>query len=186
MNTVIDLIKSRVSCPKLGGNAPSEDELEQILFCAMRAPDHARLKPWHFHVVKGEALNRLGGVFADAVLAQDSEVSEDKVAKCRNMPLRAPMMIVAVCEPINNPKVPEQEQVLAVGAAIQNMQIAISSLNYGSIWRTGDMAESQIVKDAFGLSKEGVIVGFVYIGQPEKQPTLQVSNVSDYSSFWTG
>ena len=186
MNTVIDLIKSRVSCPKLGGNAPSEAELDQILSCALRAPDHARLKPWHFHVVKGDALKRLGDVFAAAARSQDKNVSEDKVTKCRNMPLRAPMMIVAVCEPINNPKVPESEQSLAVGAAIQNMQIAISSLGYGSIWRTGEMAESNVVKEAFGLTTNGSIVGFVYVGQPDKKPTLQVNNVADYSSNWLG
>ena len=63
MNTIIDLIKQRVSCPKLAGNAPSEQELHEILACALRAPDHGRLKPWHFHIVQGDARNKLGYVF---------------------------------------------------------------------------------------------------------------------------
>jgi nitroreductase len=183
MNRVIDLIRSRVSCPKLGGLAPNKEELEAILSCAVRAPDHARLKPWHFHVVQGDALVRLGNVFANEAEA-DGCGAVDKLTKCRNMPLRAPMMIVAVCEPALNSKVPIEEQVLAVGAAIQNMQIAISSLDYGSIWRTGVMAESAQVKEAFGLSAQGSIVGFVYVGQPEKRPAQQKPNLEDYYSNW--
>jgi len=185
MNTIIDLIKHRVSCPKLGGKAPSEQELQAILSCALRAPDHARLKPWHFHVIQGEALGRLGDVFAKAAQANGS-LAADKLTKCKNMPLRAPMLIVAVCEPVLNPKVPASEQILAVGAAIQNMQIAISSLDYGSIWRTGEMAESSVVKEAFGLSEQGSIVGFVYVGQPDKVPALQKPNLDDYYSNWEG
>jgi nitroreductase len=185
MNTVINLIKQRVSCPKLSGSGPNEQELQQILACGLRAPDHARLKPWHFHIVQGDARDRLGEVFQLSAKTAGVE-SADKLLKCRNMPLRAPMMIVAVCEPTLNSKVPVAEQVLAVGAAIQNMQIAISSLEYGSIWRTGDMAESKLVKEAFGLSDAGSIVGFVYVGQPDKKPAPQNPNVADGFSHWQG
>lgn len=185
MNTVIDLIKQRVSCPKLTGNAPSGQQLQEILACAMRAPDHARLKPWHFHVVQGSARNVLGELFEKSAKESGVELA-DKLLKCRNMPLRAPMIIVATCEPVINSKVPAKEQVLAVGAAIQNMQIAISSLEYGSIWRTGDMAESSIVKKSFGLSEAGSIVGFVYVGEPEKKPLMQAPNVEDGFSYWKG
>lgn len=183
MNSVIELVKHRVSCPKLAGVAPSDEELNEIFACAVRAPDHARLKPWHFHVVRGQAREKLGELFVREAQANGVSI-EDKLIKCRNMPLRAPLLVVAVCEPTINPKVPAQEQVLAVGAAIQNMQIAISSLGYGSIWRTGDMAESQVVKDAFGLSEQGSIVGFVYIGQPVKKPVLQTPDVNAYVSEW--
>jgi nitroreductase len=183
MNKVIDLIKQRVSCPKLAGEAPSEQELHEILACALRAPDHARLKPWHFHVVQGEARYKLGDLFEKSAKESGVELT-DKLLKCRNMPLRAPMLVVATCEPTLNTKVPVEEQVLAVGAAIQNMQIAISSLEYGSIWRTGEMAQSKLVKDAFGLSAAGSIVGFVYIGQPEKTPAMQAPNIEDKFSHW--
>jgi nitroreductase len=185
MNTVIDLIKQRVSCPKLAGKAPSEPELHEILACALRAPDHARLKPWYFHVVQGEARNKLGAVFKKAAKVSGVELA-DKLSKCQNMPLRAPMIIVAVCEPTLNLNISIEEQVLAVGAAIQNMQIAISSLEYGSIWRTGEMAESKIVKDAFGLSEAGSIVGFVYVGEPEKKPAVQTPNILNKFSHWEG
>jgi len=149
----------------------------------MRAPDHARLKPWRFHVVEGEALVSLGQVFEDAA-SESGAVAEDKLTKCRNMPLRAPLMIVAVCEPITTPKVPALDQVLAVGAAVQNMQLAISSLGYGSIWRTGEMATSEVVKKAFNVSSEGEIVGFLYVGTPEKPMTPPETPFEQYVTKW--
>lgn len=185
MNTVIDLIKNRASCPKLTGAGLTPSQIEQVMACAVRAPDHGRLKPWHFHLVQGDARIKLGHIFAQSAALKGS-APDSKISKCRNMPLRAPMLIVAVCEPVENAKVPVMEQVLAVGAAIQNMQIAISSLGLGSIWRTGEMVESDLVKDAFNVSKKGSIVGFVYVGQPEKAPTTQQPNIHEYFTHWEG
>ena len=182
MNTVIELLQNRVSCPKLVAPAPNRDELQQILACAVRAPDHARLKPWYYHVIQGKALNELGELFASTIDANN--VAQDKLEKTRQMPQRAPLMIVAVCEPQENAKVPAMEQILAVGASIQNMQVAISSLGYGSIWRTGDMAHAKAVKQHFGLSDQGEIVGFIYVGTPDKLPSKPNSSINEYVKYW--
>jgi len=173
-NPVIHTILSRTSSPKLIEPGPTTDQLDAILACAQRAPDHARLKPWAFWLVQGEDRNTLGELFANAALADNPDSPSAKIEKCRAMPLRAPLLIVATCEPTATPKVPNYEQQLAVGAAIQNMQIAIASLGLGSIWRTGEMAEHPLVKTAFNLSEQGSIVGFLYVGTPEK-PTVPQS-----------
>ena len=184
-NQVIRTILDRVSSPKLTEPGPSNEQLEDILKCALRAPDHARLKPWKFWTLQDQALADLGHIFAKACLDANPDAPEDKVLKCQNMPLRAPLMIVATCEPTTTPKVPDYEQELAVGAAIQNMQIAISSLGLGSIWRTGEMAESARVKHAFGLSERGKIIGFVYIGTPEKPLAPQTVEIGSQVESWT-
>lgn len=164
MNSVIELLQKRASSPKLDAPAPSQKEIEQILRCGLRAPDHGRLKPWRFHIVQGAQLAELGHLFAEVAEAKDKNPA--KVEKSRNMPLRAPLMIVATCHPYENGKIPVSEQILAVGAAIQNMQVAISSLGYGSIWRTGEFAYEEKVKHAFDVPEQGEIVGFLYIGTP--------------------
>lgn len=181
MNTVIQTIQNRVSSPRLKAPAPTDTELNEILLCAMRAPDHARLKPWKYHVVSGEGLMKLGEVFASCA---GVDAPQDKVEKCRNMPKRAPLMLVAVCEPQENAKVPAMEQILAVGAGIQNMQIAINSLGYSSIWRTGDMAHAQAVKEYFGVSDSGEIVGFLYIGTAEKALQTPSLSLDGYVQYW--
>ncbi len=162
---------------------PNKEEMQQILACGLRAPDHGRLRPWKFHLVAEGARSKLGEVFAEAVI-NHGETVQAKIEKCRNMPLRAPLMLVAVCEPLTDHKIPVTDQLLAVGAAVQNMQVAISALGYGSIWRTGDMALAKEVKDAFAVSESGVIVAFLYIGTPEKRPVTPEVRVEDYLSHW--
>ncbi len=143
MNTVIDLIKQRVSYPKLTGNAPSGQQLQEILACAMRAPDHARLKPWHFHVVQGSARDVLGELFEESAKESGVELV-DKLLRYRNMPMRAPMIIVATCEPVTNQRYLAKEQILAVGGCnFKICKLRISSLEYGSIWRTGEYGRSR-------------------------------------------
>ncbi len=183
MNSIIDLIKNRVSCPRLTEPAPSEAEMVEVYSCAMRAPDHARLKPWKYHVVQGTARETLGEVFAQVAKA-NGDCSDAKIDKCRNMPLRSPLMVVAVCEPQTNNKVPELEQLLSVGAGVQNMQLAISALGYGSVWRTGEMAEAPLVKEAFNVSEKGRIVAFLYVGTPEKTPNKPEVAIDDYVNHW--
>ena len=162
---------------------PSEAQIKQIFACGLRAPDHGRLRPWKYHVVQGLAREKLGEVFAEVAM-ESGDCSHAKIDKCRNMPLRSPLMIVAVCEPQANNKVPELEQLLSVGAGVQNMQIAISSLGFGSVWRTGEMAEAKQVKEAFNVSDKGHIVAFLYVGTPEKEPNKPELNADQYVKTW--
>ena len=48
--------------------APEGERLERILAAGASAPDHGRLRPWRFLVIRGEARHRLGEVFANALL----------------------------------------------------------------------------------------------------------------------
>ena len=76
------------------------------------------------------------------------------------------MLIVVVAEPKAHPKVPEVEQVVAVGAAIQNLWLAAHSMGYGAAWKTGSHAYDAGVKSALGLRAADQIIGFVHIGRP--------------------
>jgi nitroreductase len=178
----IDALQQRTSSPRLIEPAPSEAELEIIYKSGLRAPDHGMLRPWHFLVVKGEAREKLGELFADS-LNPDSE--EDKT-KLRNAPMRAPIVIVAVAEIQEHPKVPPVEQITATAAAIQNMSVAIHALGYSSIWRTGKAAFDVGVKEALGFSAKDEIVGFLYVGTPTVQRDIPENKVEDYFKEWSG
>lgn len=176
MSKVISAIQSRVSQPRVGPPAPNRQQVETLLTCAVRAPDHGRMKPWRFVVMTGQALNRLGAAFEQAGLASDPAADEAKRARWREMPLRAPMIIVTIARIRPNPKVPDWEQVAAVAAATQNIQLAAVELGFGVMWRTGDMAAAPAVRDYFGLGPADQIVGFLYIGTPEveaREPEFQ-------------
>ncbi len=51
----LDVLQQRVSVPRLGGDVPSKDVLQNIFKAALRVPDHAQLRPWRFLLISGDS-----------------------------------------------------------------------------------------------------------------------------------
>ena len=95
------------------------------------------------------------------------------------------MVIVVIASPKANLKVPEIEQVISTGAAVQNMITAAYAQNVGAIWRTGDYAYDRNVMDGLGLRQDEKIVGFLYLGTMEfTPPPAPEVEVSEYFVNW--
>jgi nitroreductase len=166
----IDLLLTRASNPKLGEPAPDEDTLRLALRAAVRAPDHGLMRPWRLLVIRGPARERLGRVLRDALLQRKPDASAAELEKELNKPLRAPLLLIVSARIQQNPKVPEVEQVLAAGAAAQNILLALHARGYAGMWRTGPAAYDANVKRALGLEPTDAIVGFIYAGTPRLPP----------------
>jgi nitroreductase len=160
---VLSALEARRSAKKLTEPAPTRAQLEQILRAGANAPDHGRLRPWRFIVLSGAALDRLGELMADTVRDKTPNASPEQLAKERAKAFRAPVIIAAAVKVTRN-KIPEVEQVLAAGAAVENMFLAARALGYGAMWKTGDVAYSPKVKEYLGLAADDHIVAFLYIG----------------------
>lgn len=182
---IIDQIISRQSRPKLGAPAPSEDQVKLAVRAGIRAPDHGKLRPWRFVALTGDALTKLGEAFIKAKEIELGELTEQQEQKFKKMPTRAPLILVALAEMKEHPKVPPIEQVIAVGCAVQNMQLAFDALGFGSMWRTGDLAFNEDVKRYFDLAEKDQIVGFLYVGTPEgPEKELVESDITEVLDFW--
>jgi nitroreductase len=188
--TVMDAIEaltSRRSPVKLVDPAPSDEEVSGILEAAIRAPDHGRLRPWRFIILRGAARERLGDVLAAALRARAPDVPDDVVQRERQKPLRAPLVIVAAAALQEGHKIPIVEQMLAAGAATQNIMVAAHAMGFGAMWRTGDGAYDAKVKVALGLKPEDAIVGFVYLGTPAGRTPIPPDEpgVREFMREWT-
>jgi nitroreductase len=84
---------------------------------ACPAPDHGRLRPWRFVVIRGSGLERLGDVFAKAHAAREPEADGEALERTRVKPLRAPLIVAMMSSPKPSPKVPGWEQVASAAAA---------------------------------------------------------------------
>ena len=177
----LQFLQARVSVSKLQSPAPNDQVLLEVFKAASRAADHGLLKPWRFLIIKNHALTSLGDLFANAAKKNDPDISPSVVEKCRNMPLRAPMIIVAIARCQLHPKVPKHEQLISCGAAVQNMLNAFFVLGFGAIWRTGEMACDNYINQELGLGEGEEIVGFVYVGTPlqafPNPPEIDVSKL---------
>ncbi|HET6223906.1 MAG TPA: nitroreductase [Dongiaceae bacterium] len=167
MSTLEQLL-SRVSVhPQLlGAPAPTAAHLDAILDAALRAPDHGRLRPWRFLLIRGVARARRGEVFAAALAARDPGATEPMLQRECARPLSAPLVIAIAAEIRADHPVPEIEQLLSTGAAAMNMLNAIHALGYGGMWVTGANAYDPNVRAALGLNAAGRLVGFLYVGTP--------------------
>jgi nitroreductase len=165
-NSVIETIVSRSSTKKFSDEAVSRDDIEAMLTAAVRAPDHGMLAPWRFIVLQGESRAILGSAMSAALRSRMPEADAETLDREASKAWRSPVLIVVVAEPKAHPKVPEVEQLVAVGAAIQNLWLAAHSMGYGAAWKTGSHAYDSGVKNALGLRPEDHVIGFVHVGHP--------------------
>ena len=178
-------LHSRNSSPRLTGSV-GPAILDDIIKAGLRAPDHAQLRPWRLLVVEGEGREELGALFARAKQARDPGLSPLQLGKLKAKPLRAPLVLVVAARVVEHPKVPEIEQLLSAGAAMQNMLLAAHALGLGAMWRTGEMAYDPVVHEGLGFDRNEKIVGFLYIGEVEgKRKPLPMLNVDDFVTRWT-
>lgn len=160
----IEVITHRVSPAQLTEPGPTPDQLQAILAAGARAPDHGKMQPWRFLLIEGEARQRFGEVMAQSLQRREPDAPQGKLDAERKKALRAPLMIVVSATVRENPKVPDVEQVVAAGAAAQNMMLAAHALGLGAFWRTGPTAYDPEVKRALGIAEGDTIIGFIYLG----------------------
>lgn len=185
MNQFLQFLQQRNSAPKLTEPAPSALELKEIFRAALRAPDHAWLRPWRFITIAGERRRVFGELLEQCLLQRMPAADEAACAKARNAPLRAPLLVVPVVSLSPHPKVPAVEQRLSAGCAAHAVLLAAEACGYAGIWRTGDAAFDRAVMSGLGLADSEEIIGFLYLGTREgnAKPLPQL-DTADFVSNW--
>jgi len=158
-------ILTRNSPRELTTPIPSKDEMHEIYEAALRAPDHAWLRPSRFIEFTGKGLDRLSKIFTEFA-EQIEDVTPMQMEKYKSAPYRAPMIIVLVTKIAEHPKVPAIEQMLSTAAAGQNLLLALHAKNYAGMWRTGKLAFNKKIIESLDLSAEHEIIGYLYVGTP--------------------
>jgi nitroreductase len=163
----LQFLLQRQSCGALGAPAPEGEALRLIVQAALRVPDHQRLHPYEFIIATGEGLQRLGAIMQRAAIAAGKP--DDVVQRAIRMPGRAPMVITVVATPKPYDGVPVFDQQLAAGCAVMAMQMAARALGFGGLWRSGWFMYDRGLHAELGLRDEDQIVGFLYVGTPQRE-----------------
>lgn len=184
LQAVHDNIHHRQSTGNLVEPAPNAQQLEFAFQAALTAPDHHRLKPTRFIVVTAEARAAFGELLSQA-LADLGEIDPIQIDRVKQHPFRAPLLVLAVTQFQAHPKVPYFEQTLSSGAAIQNFLLSMQAQGFSSIWRSGAVVESALLKKALGLKPYDLIAGIIYLGTAVKAiaPRGEI-NSQEYVSVW--
>jgi nitroreductase len=183
----VKLLLERASAVKLQDPGPTEEELDTILRSALRAPDHGRLRPWHFVVISGEDRARFGMLLAESLKAREPNVAQETLDREHQKALRAPVILVVAARIKPSERIPEVEQIVSAGAAAEHIMLAAQALGYGAMWRTGAPAYDARVKEGLGLHATDAIIGIMYLGTPASAPReLPRFELGDFVTRWRG
>ena len=185
-SSILSLLKTRRSGrPRdLAEPGPSEAQLHEILSIASRVPDHGKLAPWRFVIVRKEDRGAFEQLLHRAYRVDHPEPGRLEIEASQRFAHQAPALIVALFKPVESSKIPLWEQQLSCGAALMNLLTATHALGFAGGWVTGWAAYSEEVRRAFAKGDE-VIAGFVFIGTPaaelEERPRPALEDVA---SVW--
>ena len=174
MKDVINFLQSRrsVTAKNMNSSFVTDDDLNNILSCGIRVPDHGALTPWILTVIKDEARYRIGNkILAPEFKLNNPDASKEEIEYERNRFIRASVVIGVLSKPVSHPKIPLWEMELSAGAVCANLLIAAQSLGYAAQWLTEWYSYNKImIKEIGGDPKTNKIAGFIYIGDKVKQP----------------
>ena len=79
----LEVLLSRQSVSALQEPAPDDSDLALILEAGLRAPDHGRLRPWRFVLIRGAARAAFAEVLVDALRNREPDPPEALVERQR-------------------------------------------------------------------------------------------------------
>lgn len=177
----LDAIRGRRSIRDFRPEPIPTETIQRLLEFGIWAPNHRLTEPWRFTIIGPETKAALSHALAEDTIAgmpstsppldpdRRAAIEENVTRKFRSKP----SVVAVTSRRSDNTKV-QQENLAAVAAAIENVQLAAWAQGIGIQWATGPVTH---LPDTFRLlgadPSEEVMVGFLYLGIPAAVPPLQ-------------
>ena len=159
-NTTVNDIMSRTSIRKYTDEPISDADMETLLRAGMAAPSCCNIQPWHFIVVKDQAVRQqMADAFGPAKPAA-----------------KAPAVIIVCGDMQIMRESPVKDNtdywVCDACAATENILIAANSLQLGGVWMGVWPMKNRISKlqDILGLPEYIIPLNMIALGHPAEQP----------------
>lgn len=174
INSVIANRKSIYPYQYEAGAKVADEIIWQVLENANHAPNHKKTEPWRFTVFTGAGLQKFADLQVQLVQKHNPAINEIKIKKLSEYPLMA-SHIIAIGMKRSPGRLPEVEEILAVGCAIENMFLTTTAYGLGSYLSTGGITYIDEAKSHFNLSEDDKLIGFFYIGIKKDLPAMPVN-----------
>ncbi len=167
--SVLDLIKSRRSVPKMRPDPVARDVLEQMLEAAVWAPNHRMTEPWRFYVLTGDAKRRFAEIRRRFRAATFPDPQAPEAVKALERvyqdTISTPALIVATVHLAADEEIRE-EDVAATFIGVQNMLLVAAELGVGTYMRTGALLRDPELRALLGVEDDRRVLAVLYIGYP--------------------
>ncbi len=169
INTIVQKRRSIYPYQYEAGAKVDDAIIWQILNNANCAPNHKKTAPWRFTVFSGEGLQYFASLQVSLYKKHHGEENKIKIQKLADYPLMA-SHVIAIGLKRTEGKLPEIEEVLAVGCAIENMYLTATAHGLGCYLTTGGITYMEEAKKHFDLDDNDKLIGFFYVGKIKDQP----------------
>ena len=174
MKNVINFLKTRrsVTAKNMVSGFVGDNDLNNILSCGVRVPDHGALNPWKIVVIKDERLEKFDKeVILKEFLRENPNASEKEIEIESSRLQRGGVVLAVLSTPIEHPKIPKWEMQLSSAAVCMNLLSCAQSKGYAAQWITEWYAYNKVVIEKLGGDfNRDKISGFIYIGQQSEPP----------------
>ena len=165
MASVFDALHERRSSSKVSDEAPSHDEILELVEAAGQVADHSGLTPWRVIEIRGES-RRLVGESLAAASGLHGHDAEKSIRKS----FRAPLLLAVVVSTRPSVKVPYWEQEAVASGVAHALTLLLHERGYGAMWRTGIQTRSEPVRIAHRLGSDEQMLGWIYTGRRVDRP----------------
>jgi nitroreductase len=169
--TIITAIQSRRTIKEFRSDPIPEETLWRILDAARWAPNHRLTEPWRIAVIGTQSRESLADALANLTASsRDPSVMAKAKDEARRKIMSSPVLLAVTCRLAGNPA-QEVEDLAAVCAAVQNLQLAAWGEGIGTHWNTGKATRLPETSALLELPERGEqLVGFLYLGYPAQVP----------------
>ncbi|MCB1049007.1 MAG: nitroreductase [Acidobacteria bacterium] len=165
------LLQNRRSIPPalMNGNPVEDDVLLRVLEAARWAPSHRGSEPWFFQVFRGEARLKLCQAMVTAYCTENgAQALEKKIAKLQQNTQLAGAILSVEMRIKQPPRNPESEDILAMGAAVQNLHLMAHALGLAGYWTTPSWVDQASFRHFLGLETGMRSFGLFYLGYSQR------------------
>ena len=170
----IAAINARTSVRRFRPEPVPRRAIEQLLDCAVRAPNHKLTEPWRFAVLTGRARDRFAEIRASHRLERftDPGSTEAQAAaeKVRRESRETPVYI-AIMVSVSPDEITREEDYAAAMMAIANLMTAAQALGLGTYLRTGGVMREPGLLELAAVPSGYRVVGVVSLGYPAEAET---------------
>ena len=185
----ITAINQRTSVRRFREQPVPREVIEQLLDCAVRAPNHKLTQPWRFTVLLGGARDRFAEIRARHRLRRyDNPAAPEALAaadKMRRETRETPVFVV-VMSAVNPDEIIREEDYAATMMAIANFITAAQSLGLGTYLKTGGVMSDPELIELAGVPEGFRVVGVISLGYPaeaeaprRRKPAAEVTSWID-------
>ncbi len=154
-----DVLLNRRSIRKYLDEDISDLDIKKIIDAGVLAPSAHNRQPWKVMILKGDMKNKIAG------LLKEKKDIDNSIENTSNIIMNAPVLLVIFYDKTSGSR---DNDLLSLGAFIENMHLKATELGLGSLWIANTMYIKKEISEVLNVSLE--CISCLAIGKKDTNP----------------